>query len=143
MSPDTGEYLAEVGIDQEDDAQDGEGPANAAAAGFQDQDHQDNCEDFVRGGDPLQGLVDDGFVNSGDINAAGCGKNREQDIVPGYAVQVLTLTHGLHNEDQGQNESQVNGSLDYVREHTNTSSIELEQNQCYRQSLNENIPETG
>ena len=141
MSPDTGEDLTEIGVDQESDCEDGEGPANGAAAGFQNQENQNYGKHLVKRGYPLEGLVDNGVVNGGHIDAARSREDSKKDIVPGNAIQILVFAHGLHNEDQCQDECEVYASLDDVREYTHAGGIQLEQNQRHRQNLDENIPE--
>lgn len=143
MSPDTGEHFSEIRVDQERDAEDRECPANTAAAGFQNQYHQNHGKYLIQRGNPLKRLVDDGIVNDGHIDAAGGREDGQEDVVPRNPIQILVLAHWLHNEYQRQHKGKMHTALDNVRKLADADGVKLKENQRHRQSLYRLIPKAG
>ena len=110
---DTGHVAAEQAVQQEDDAQDGQGRTADPAGGLQHQKHQQGAHDDVQGGG-LEAGGHEGVVPGQNVDGLRQGQHSKNRVVPGDLFPGSLCVGGVEHEAQDQDQAHVDGVVPQV-----------------------------
>ena len=114
MAHHAGDQIAELGVEQKADGNQGDGQPHDAPRGFQHQQNGSAAENKVHlGGRP--GIQHDHVVIPDDIAADRRTGSGQQHVVPGELMLAACGPRRIQQIDQHQHKAQVHGALDLRR----------------------------